>query len=79
MRNTSTPRIEATTIAAMVPRDMCDEEPEIGLTLVEQLEFRGMSEIIMDYIYTYNCDDAVVTLIEPMAKRLLSTLVIVNV
>jgi hypothetical protein len=46
MRNTSTPRVEATTIAAMVPRDMCDEEPEMGFTLVEQLEFRGMNEII---------------------------------
>lgn len=47
MRNTSTPRVEATAIAAMVPRDMCDEEPEIGFTLVEQLESRGMNEIII--------------------------------
>jgi hypothetical protein len=73
MRNTSTPRVEATTIAAMVPRDMCDEELEIGFTLVEQLEFRDNKGLC-----TYNCDDAVVTLIEPMAKRL-STLVMVNV
>lgn len=43
----------ATAIAAMVPRDMCDEEPEIGFTLVEQLEFRGMNEIIIwDYALT---------------------------
>jgi hypothetical protein len=53
MRNTSTPRVEATTIAAMVPLDMCDEEPEIGFTLVEQLEFPGMNEmIIRDYALT---------------------------
>jgi hypothetical protein len=52
MRNTSTPRVEATTIAAMVPRDMCDEVPEIGFTLVEQLEFLGMNKIIRDYALT---------------------------
>jgi hypothetical protein len=33
MRNTSTPRTEATTIAAMVPRDKCDE-PELEFGLV---------------------------------------------
>jgi hypothetical protein len=52
MRNTSTPKVDATTIAAMVPRDMCDEEPEIGFTLVEQLEFRGTNEIIRDCALT---------------------------
>ena len=35
----------------MVPRDMCDEA-EIGFTLVEQLEFRGMDKIIKDYALT---------------------------
>jgi hypothetical protein len=49
MRNTSTPRVDATTIAAMVPRDMCDEEPEIGFTLVKQL---GMKKIIRDCALT---------------------------
>ena len=36
----------------MVPRDMCDEEPEIGFALVEQLEFRGMNKIIGNYALT---------------------------
>jgi hypothetical protein len=58
MRNTSAPRAEATTIAAMVPLDKRDDKPELGIS---------------------KCVDAVVTLIEPTAKRLLSSLVIVSV
>jgi hypothetical protein len=34
MRNTSNPRTAATTIAAMVPRDKCDDKPELGFSLV---------------------------------------------
>jgi hypothetical protein len=76
MRNTSAPRAEATTIAAMVPLDKRDDKPELGISLVGTVRI-PRNERVRDC--TYKCVDAVVTLIEPTAKRLLSSLVIVSV
>jgi len=77
IRNTSAPRIEAIAIAAMAPRDVCDEEPEIGFVLARAIRIPSVE--IAKKLCTYDCDDAVVTLIEPMDKLLFPSLVIFSV
>ncbi len=78
IKSTSDPRTAASVIAMIVPRDRCDESPEVGLGLVTRLALR-IEDRESRRSATHEFEEAAVILTEPMAKRPSSSFVIVNV